>query len=125
MTLWSFTDCVLVTLNVNNDNDEYTPNICLFDSNICLFDSNICLFDSNICLFDSNACLTLSYVIFKVVKYILKREACLLPSYFAVNEITKLFTEDHPPAHWKLGQLLAEFVQSFRQAAQMVSICGN
>lgn len=64
-------------------------------------------------------------VVYDVISYILDRKVCLLPSYFAVNEITKLFSEDRPWPHWKLGQLLADFVQSFRPAAQMVTVCGR
>ena len=38
--------------------------------------------------------------LFQVVRYILNRNACLLPSYFAVNEVTKLFAEDRSNPHW-------------------------
>ncbi|XP_074643703.1 mediator of RNA polymerase II transcription subunit 23-like [Tubulanus polymorphus] len=60
-----------------------------------------------------------------VVDYILDRNACLLPSYFAVNEITKLFPDDRPWPHWKLGERLSRFVQSFRPTAQMVTVAGR
>ena len=36
----------------------------------------------------------------KVLAHILDRNACLLPSYFAVNELKKLFPDDNPNAHW-------------------------
>ncbi len=35
----------------------------------------------------------------KVVEYILDRNACLLPAYFAVTEIRKLYPED-ALSHW-------------------------
>ena len=38
--------------------------------------------------------------VFQVVQYILDRNTCLLPSYFAVNEITKLCSDDRPWPHW-------------------------
>jgi len=38
--------------------------------------------------------------VLQVLSYILDRNVCLLPSYFAVNEITKLFSDDRPAPHW-------------------------
>ena len=38
--------------------------------------------------------------ILQVVTYILDRNACLLPSYLAVNEITKFCPEDKNWPHW-------------------------
>ncbi|ELT94621.1 hypothetical protein CAPTEDRAFT_178592 [Capitella teleta] len=61
----------------------------------------------------------------RVVSYVIDRKTCLLPSYLAVNEITKLYGEDRAVPHWKLGILLTDFVQSFRPAAQLVSISGR
>jgi len=43
--------------------------------------------------------LCLSFIV-QVLCYILDRNVCLLPSYFAVNEITKLFADDRPAPHW-------------------------
>ncbi|XP_013404828.1 mediator of RNA polymerase II transcription subunit 23 [Lingula anatina] len=63
-----------------------------------------------------------------VISYILDRNACLLPSYFAVNEIVKLTSEDRgggPWPHWKLGQILSDFVETFRPTAQMVTLPGR
>ena len=60
----------------------------------------------------------------QVVSYILDRNTCLLPSYFAVNEITKLVTDGQLWPHWMVGNMLADFVQSFRGAAQMVTVSG-
>lgn len=40
-------------------------------------------------------------ILLQVIKYILNRNVCLLPSYFAINEIIKLNQqEDKPPVHW-------------------------
>lgn len=61
----------------------------------------------------------------KVVTYILDRNACLLPSYLAVNEITKFCPDDKNWPHWKLGRSLADFINSFRSAAQIVTISGR
>ncbi|KAK2179642.1 hypothetical protein NP493_478g01045 [Ridgeia piscesae] len=66
--------------------------------------------------------LSLVEAVYDVVKYVLDRNTCLLPSYFAVNEITKMSVEDK---HWKLGQLLADFVQTFRFAASLVTVAGR
>ena len=38
--------------------------------------------------------------VLQVLSYVLDRNVCLLPSYFAVNEITKLFSDDRPAPHW-------------------------
>jgi len=53
-------------------------------------------------------CLWLIYV--QVLSYILDRNVCLLPSYFAVNEITKLFSDDRPAPHWVYLLLLLLFI---------------
>lgn len=37
--------------------------------------------------------------VFQVVEYILDRNACLLPAYFAVTEIRKLYPEGQL-SHW-------------------------
>ncbi|XP_052774892.1 mediator of RNA polymerase II transcription subunit 23-like isoform X2 [Mya arenaria] len=60
-----------------------------------------------------------------VVSYILDRNACLLPSYLAVNEITKISVDVNNWPHWKMGKLLSDFVHSFKPVAQMVTISGR
>jgi len=64
-------------------------------------------------------------ILAEVVSYLLDRNACLLPAYFSVNEITKMWSKDRPCPHWKLSQKLARFVQSFRPVAQMVTSIGR
>ncbi|XP_078068990.1 mediator of RNA polymerase II transcription subunit 23 isoform X2 [Mustelus asterias] len=59
-----------------------------------------------------------------VVAYILDRNACLLPAYFAVTEIRKLYPEGKL-SHWLLGNLASDFVDSFRPTARINSICGR
>ncbi|CAI9727124.1 Hypothetical predicted protein [Octopus vulgaris] len=61
----------------------------------------------------------------EVVSAIIDRNSCLLPSYLAIFEISKLCADDKKWPHWKLGQVLAEFNQSFRLTAHMVSIAGR
>ncbi|XP_004083784.2 mediator of RNA polymerase II transcription subunit 23 isoform X2 [Oryzias latipes] len=60
----------------------------------------------------------------EVVEYILDRNACLLPAYFAVTEIRKLYPEGQL-SHWILGSLISDFVDSFRPTARINSICGR
>ncbi|CAG01794.1 unnamed protein product [Tetraodon nigroviridis] len=60
----------------------------------------------------------------EVVEYILDRNACLLPAYFAVTEIRKLYPEGKL-SHWLLGSLISDFVDSFRPTARINSICGR
>ncbi|KAI5702002.1 hypothetical protein M8J75_015647 [Diaphorina citri] len=60
-----------------------------------------------------------------VIQYIFDRNACLLPSYFIVNELQKAYPEHRANwPHWKLSNLLSGCVASFRATAQMVSIIG-
>uniref|UniRef100_A0A4W3IBS6 Mediator of RNA polymerase II transcription subunit 23 n=1 Tax=Callorhinchus milii TaxID=7868 RepID=A0A4W3IBS6_CALMI len=59
-----------------------------------------------------------------IVAYILDRNACLLPAYFAVTEIRKLCPEGKL-SHWLLGNLISDFVDSFRPTARINSICGR
>ncbi|XP_033644723.1 mediator of RNA polymerase II transcription subunit 23-like [Asterias rubens] len=61
----------------------------------------------------------------KVLTHILDRNAFLLPSYFAVNELKKLFPDDNPNTHWTVGELVTNFIDSFRPTARMVSITGR
>ncbi|KAL3868089.1 hypothetical protein ACJMK2_040926 [Sinanodonta woodiana] len=63
--------------------------------------------------------------IVNVVSYILDRNVCLLPAYFAVNEIVKVCTDDKRWPHWRLGRMLSDFVNSFRPTAHMVTISGR
>ncbi|MGH0134284.1 UNVERIFIED_CONTAM: hypothetical protein FKN15_009540 [Acipenser sinensis] len=60
----------------------------------------------------------------EVVEYILDRNACLLPAYFAITEIRKLYPEGKL-SHWLLGSLISDFVDSFRATARINSICGR
>lgn len=65
-----------------------------------------------------------------VVKYIINRQTCLLPSYFALNEVVKMQGDDtlagHHNVFWTyLGQTLAKFVQSFNPTAQLVTVIGR
>lgn len=56
----------------------------------------------------------------EVIVYIFDRNACLLPAYFIANEIQK-----SAPLHWKIANLTYNFVEDFRNIAQMVSIIGH
>ncbi|MGH0139877.1 UNVERIFIED_CONTAM: hypothetical protein FKN15_076414 [Acipenser sinensis] len=60
----------------------------------------------------------------EVIEYILDRNACLLPAYFAITEIRKLYPEGKL-SHWLLGNLISDFVDSFRATARINSICGR
>ncbi|XP_049612105.1 mediator of RNA polymerase II transcription subunit 23 isoform X4 [Syngnathus scovelli] len=60
----------------------------------------------------------------EVVEYILDRNACLLPAYFAITEIRKLYPEGQL-SHWLLGSCVSDFVDSFRPTARINSICGR
>jgi len=61
----------------------------------------------------------------KVVNMGLDRSACLLPSYFVNFEIAKLYPDSEFNPHWMLGQMFADFVNSFKPLAEMVSISGH
>lgn len=60
-----------------------------------------------------------------VMNMIFDRNACLLPAYFIVNEIQKVYPNGKNWPHWKLAEQLSSFVESFRATAQMVSIIGH
>ncbi|XP_051162012.1 mediator of RNA polymerase II transcription subunit 23 [Leptopilina boulardi] len=60
-----------------------------------------------------------------VIEYIFDRNACLLPAVFIINEIRKTSPDHKRWPHWRLTKLLSDFVESFRPAAQMVSIVGH
>ncbi|KAK4327235.1 hypothetical protein Pmani_002291 [Petrolisthes manimaculis] len=57
-----------------------------------------------------------------VMSLIFDLNASLLPGYFIVNELLKLYPEYKHWPHWKLASLLTDFVDKFRRAAQMLSI---
>ncbi|ODN05213.1 Mediator of RNA polymerase II transcription subunit 23 [Orchesella cincta] len=61
----------------------------------------------------------------RLLQYIFDRNACLLPAYFIVNEILKNYPEKRQFPHWKLSQLLSDFVDSFQPIAQMVTVIGR
>ncbi|KAG1666788.1 Mediator of RNA polymerase II transcription subunit 23 [Nymphon striatum] len=65
------------------------------------------------------------YGLTQVIEYIFDRNACLLPSYFVVNEVQKMFPDYKSWPHWKLAKLLSDFCDSFIPVAQMVSIVGR
>ena len=59
------------------------------------------------------------------IKQILDRQACLLPAYFVVNEIRKMYPENKDWPHWKLAGLLSNVVDSFRPLVQILSPIGR
>lgn len=59
----------------------------------------------------------------KVLSHIFDRNTCLLPAYFIANEIQKSMPSS--PIHWKISKLTTDFVEDFRNIAQMVSIIGH
>ncbi|XP_071507366.1 mediator of RNA polymerase II transcription subunit 23-like [Diadema antillarum] len=61
----------------------------------------------------------------KVVMHIIDRNVCLLPAYFAVTEILKVFPENGPAKHWAIGEELANYIDSFRPVANLVTITGR
>ncbi|XP_076066358.1 mediator complex subunit 23 [Oratosquilla oratoria] len=61
----------------------------------------------------------------EVLELIFDRNASLLPGYFIVNEILKLYPDYKSWPHWRLGGLLTDFVDKFRRAAQMLTIVGR
>ena len=63
--------------------------------------------------------------LFQVIHMGLDRNVCLLPSYFVVNEIYKLYPVDNFHLHWALGEEFSQFVDTFKPLAQMVSITGH
>ncbi|KAK2574606.1 Mediator of RNA polymerase II transcription subunit 23 [Acropora cervicornis] len=62
---------------------------------------------------------------YKVVRYILDRNACLLPAYFGINEIYKNFPEGKVKPHWSIAKVLSDFTETFRPLAHMVSVIGR
>lgn len=61
----------------------------------------------------------------RLLQYIFDRNACLLPAYFIVNEILKNYPERRQFPHWKVSQLLSDFVDGFQPIAQMVTVIGR
>merc|ERR1712106_556087 len=60
-----------------------------------------------------------------VMNLIFDRNSSLLPGYFIVNELLKLYPDYKNWPHWKLASLLTDFVDKFRRAAQMLSVVGR
>ncbi|PVD23184.1 hypothetical protein C0Q70_16447 [Pomacea canaliculata] len=63
-------------------------------------------------------------IITQTISYVIDRNACLMPAYFAVYELLKVCPNARLWPHW-LGRTLSGLVDSFRPAAQMVSIAGR
>lgn len=61
----------------------------------------------------------------QALAHIVDRQACLLPAYFVVNEIRKMYPENKDWPHWKLATLLSGIVDSFRPLVQMLSPIGR
>lgn len=61
----------------------------------------------------------------RLLEYIFDRNACLLPAYFIVNEILKNYPEKRQFPHWKVSQLLSNFVDGFQPIANMVTVIGR
>lgn len=57
-----------------------------------------------------------------MTELITNRDACLSPGYLLVNELQKQYTES---PHWRLSGLFSDYIGSFRDCAQMVSIIGH
>ncbi|GJQ71180.1 putative mediator of RNA polymerase II transcription subunit [Trypoxylus dichotomus] len=57
-----------------------------------------------------------------MTELITNRNACLSPGYLLVNELQKQYTES---PHWRLSGLFSDYIGSFRDCAQMVSIIGH
>lgn len=63
--------------------------------------------------------------VLKVLRLILDRNACLLPAYFCINEILKIYPEGKVAPHWAISKLLADFVDGFRPLAHLVTVSGR
>jgi len=63
--------------------------------------------------------------VIRLIEYIFNRDTCLLPAYFIVNEILKSFPDNKRYPHWRVSELLWNFVNSFRPIAQMVTVIGR
>lgn len=62
-------------------------------------------------------------ILIDICKHIMDREACLLPGYLLANELQKAYSDDCP--HWLLAKEFSDYIESFRNCAQMVSIIGQ
>ena len=60
-------------------------------------------------------------VVRQLLAYIFDRNAALLPGYFIVNEILKSYPENPLGPNWTISSMMADFLNSFRPTAQMVS----
>ncbi|XP_055535725.1 mediator of RNA polymerase II transcription subunit 23 [Wyeomyia smithii] len=58
----------------------------------------------------------------EVIEHIFNRNACLLPAYFIINEIQK---PDFQETHWRIANLIANFIEEFIIVAQMLTIIGH
>ncbi|XP_058065826.1 mediator of RNA polymerase II transcription subunit 23-like [Anopheles bellator] len=58
----------------------------------------------------------------ELIEHIFNRSACLLPAYFIINEIKKT---DYQNMHWRVSNLIANFIEEFVAVAQMLSIIGH
>lgn len=56
-----------------------------------------------------------------LIQFIFDRNNCLLPAYFIANELIK----SPQPSHWKINKLMTDFVEEFRNIAQMVTIINH
>ncbi|KAK7100374.1 mediator of RNA polymerase II transcription subunit 23-like isoform X2 [Littorina saxatilis] len=63
-------------------------------------------------------------IISDTICYVIDRNACLMPAYFAIYELLKVFPHPRKWPHW-LGKTLDGLVNSFRPSAQIVSIAGR
>ncbi|XP_058805246.1 mediator of RNA polymerase II transcription subunit 23-like isoform X2 [Phymastichus coffea] len=60
-------------------------------------------------------------VLENLIEYIFDRNACLLPSYLIINEI---INDSKQWPHW-LAKLISNFIDSFRNVVQMITIIGH
>lgn len=58
----------------------------------------------------------------EVIEYIFDRNTCLLPAYLIVNEVKKTCRMD---THWRLSRLITDFIQEFRDTAQMLTVINH
>ncbi|XP_008216793.1 mediator of RNA polymerase II transcription subunit 23 isoform X2 [Nasonia vitripennis] len=59
-----------------------------------------------------------------LIEYIFDRNACLIPCYLIVNELQKFAADKKNWPHW-LAKLISNFIDSFRNVVQMISIIGH
>ncbi|CAG0897084.1 unnamed protein product [Cyprideis torosa] len=63
--------------------------------------------------------------LYSLAELIFDRDACLLPGYFIINEILKVYSDNKACTHWYFSKLVTDFVRSFQPTAQMVSFQGR